>query len=107
MARILVPDDTLATFVEEQLQIYTLSGDEFTAYDITVALRRRHPRADIRHQPVRSLVHRCMSSLIAAGIYRSSQRIFNGKPAVLYEPAPASIQSDGPGIPGVPLLPLN
>jgi predicted nucleic acid-binding protein len=107
MRRITLADDKLATFVEEELQVRTLSHSEFTAYDVTRALRRRHRDTNIRHEAVRALVHRSMSSLVAAGIYQMSQRIFNGKPAVVYGPAPTTIRSDGPGIPGVPLLPLN
>ena len=82
MARIPIADDAVAAYVKEDLQVRTLSGGEFTAYDVTRALRRRHRRLDIRHDVVRSLVHRSMSSLVAAGIYYASQRAFRGKMAI-------------------------
>ena len=45
-----------------------------------------------------------MNSLIAAGHYRPIMKAFGMKTATLYTPANMSSQ---PGMPGVPLLPLN
>jgi hypothetical protein len=98
--------NTLAMLVVEELEHRVSTDKEFTAYDITRAIRRRQPRLDIRHEAVRVLVHHYMNSLIAAGHYQADMRAFGVTTAVQY--APASMGSGSrPSIVGVPLLPLN
>ena len=102
--RLRISDSMLAMMVAEELQVRTYSQDQFTAYEVTRALRKRQPHIEIRHNSVRHLVHQYMRALVAAGTYESALLDFNGESAILYEPAPPEAQ---PGIPGVPLLHLN
>jgi hypothetical protein len=59
---------------------------EFTAYEVTCALRERLPHLDIEHGPVRDVVHTYMGELLVEGAYRASLRRYRTGMAVLYEP---------------------
>ena len=102
--RIPVDPGTLAVMVREELQVFASSGNRFTAYDVTRSLRKKHPLANILHAQVRSLVHHFMDDLVGTDEYEAVFRNFGWKTAIQYKPAPPQSR---PGIPGVPLLPLN
>ena len=102
--RIPVDPGTLAVLVSEELQVLASSGNRFTAYDVTRSLRKKHPQADILHAEVRAFVHHYMDQLVGTDEYEAVFRNFGWRTAIQYKPAP---RQKGPGIPGVPLLPLN
>jgi len=99
-----VNSHTLAMLVIEELEERVSSDGEFTAYDITRALRRKQPQFDLPHRAVRVLVHHYMNSLVSTGHYQAGMCVIGVKRAILY--APATVE-DYKGISGVPLLPMN
>ena len=98
-------DPLLAVLVIEQLQVRTLSEDEFTAYDVTRAIRKSRPNRNIPHASVRALAQQ-MNAALSAGLYQATLRRFGGRVAILYRPV-VQVWPGGAGIPGLPLLPLN
>ena len=90
--------------VGEELQVLASARRKFTAYDVTRALRRREPHANILHAEVRALVHQFMDQLVGADEYEAELRNFGWNTAIQYKPSRGRSK---PGIPGVPLLPLN
>ena len=99
-----ISDRALSRLVGEALQARLVARDQFTAYDITMALRMRLLHLEIAHERVRTLVHGFMRAVMAAGHYQTTSTRFWGKRARLYEPAASSMQ---PGIPGILPLQLN
>jgi hypothetical protein len=99
-----VNSHTLAMLVIEELEHRVAEDGEFTAYDITRALRRRQPHLDLPHAAVRVLVHHYMGGLVSTGHYQTDVRAFGRTAAILYGPAPSPTQ---PFISGVPFLGLN
>jgi hypothetical protein len=105
--RIPITEELLAALVDKQLQAQTIDKANFTAYDVTKAVRREQPNLEIPHARVREMVHERMANLVSAGGYRAAQRDFGGQMAILYSPDDGAPGSDGTGIPGIPLLDLN
>lgn len=100
-----ISNHTLAMLVIEELEHNVGEDVEFTAYDVTRAIRRRQPQFDLPHGAVRVLVHQYMNSLVAAGHYQAGMRAFGMKRAISY--APTSVAAARPVITDVPLLDLN
>lgn len=82
------PND-IAIWTEQVLNAKTQAGEEFTAYDITRAVRAAHPGEDIPHDPVRDFVHIWMAGAInIIGLnYTENQKDFGGNTAIVYVPA--------------------
>jgi len=60
----------LEEYVTNYLRHQINNGLEFTAYDITFALRRRLPDVEIRHTEVRRIVHLQMRLIVALDWYK-------------------------------------
>src|SRR5204863_5773062 len=78
----------LAALVRAELQMHINQEHEFTAYNITRALRASHPNFEIAHASVRELVHQNMSGIINSGQYQACLADFGGRIAILYAPMP-------------------
>ena len=83
-----IPNSRLARLVCEEIRAQMAGQHTFTAYDITRALRARHRDVEIRHDPVRNLVHRYMEPIVGTGQYQDCLADFEGNIAVLYAPMP-------------------
>ncbi|HST03671.1 MAG TPA: hypothetical protein VLQ48_02935 [Chloroflexia bacterium] len=105
--RIPITEELLTALVEKQLEAHILAEADFTAYDITMALRQEQPNLEILHARVRQLVHERMTYVVSGGAYQTTQRDFGKRWAIVYGPSNELPGSDGLGIPGVPLLNLD
>lgn len=80
-------DDTLLRqLVAATLNEHVQHGREFTAFDITVALRRAHPRMPLPQERVGGLVHIGMETLMHQGVYKRELRNSEDGQAWLYMP---------------------
>lgn len=84
--RIIVKPDVLDKLVTDQLKHQIIDKLEFTAYDITLALRRANSNSEIRHQEVRRLVHLQLGLIVAIGIYTRKKVKYGNNPATRYVP---------------------
>lgn len=75
----------LEALVEDQLEQYVQNHDEFTAYDVTLALRENNPDTEILNVRVRPIVHDSMWRRIQNGLtYAAEDRDYNGTAALTY-----------------------
>ena len=105
VARFPISEEGLAWLAGQELYRRTEQCAEFTAYDVTLALREANPLVDIRHDRVREFVHEYMGALLAQGDYEATMRRFDSDFAVLYRPAPVHVWPAGQLT--IKLLPLN
>jgi hypothetical protein len=98
-----ITEDALAQLAIDVLRGWTVQGCEFTAYDVTKAVRKRQPDLDIPHEPVRICVHLYMGALLSEGLYQASMKRFGGgRAAILYQAQPRDSWRDS-----IPLLSLD
>jgi hypothetical protein len=75
--------------VSAELREHVAQDRQFTAYDVTRALRESHPDLTIPHDVIRQLVHRYMRNVLGSGRYQAGWAYFGTDVAVLYAPMPA------------------
>lgn len=75
-------DDFVTVHVRQQVA----NNLEFTAYDVTLALRRQHPDINIPHHDVRRSVHLQMRLLVELGNYERVSVQYGGAKARRYIP---------------------
>ncbi len=82
------PND-LYNWIVEAINARIAAQAEFTAYDITGAVRNDHPSQPVFHRDVRPQVHSIMQQVIAAGVYDADLRTLpaTGAQAYVYFPA--------------------
>ncbi|HET9493556.1 MAG TPA: hypothetical protein VFR15_04945 [Chloroflexia bacterium] len=105
VVRFPISEEGLAWLAGQELYRRTEEGAEFTAYDVTLALREANPLVDIRHDRVREFVHEYMGALLVQGDYEATMRRFDNDFAVMYRPAPVPAWPAGQLT--IKLLPLN
>lgn len=76
----------LAVLVASEINRRMAINAEFTAYDITQALRRSDPTMTIAHMNVRRLVHKQMDAIVGSGLYDRETAYFGSEAAVRYVP---------------------
>ena len=86
MGRGVIARHALEMLVAERLAEWVATGQTFTAYDVTLALRAAHPAINIFHQDVRSVVHHRMWPVVARQIYLQEQVLFPTGSACCYRP---------------------
>lgn len=75
----------LETLVGEELDWLTVNEQDFTAWDVTTALRSEHTDTETLHSLVRQIVHESMFQRIQQGLsYSAEQRDCNGTVATTY-----------------------
>lgn len=72
--------------IEQLVSQLTGNATMFTAFDITMMLRRANPSTNIRHGEVRDTVHNLFQSQHMTGYLRNTIRLNNGKEALVYHP---------------------
>ena len=81
-----ISPDELEMLVAEHLNECIAERQEFTAYDVTMALRAAHPDVNILHLVVRGVVHRRMQPWIANHLYGLRHMSFPTGVACCYVP---------------------
>lgn len=77
--RLPVDNDTLVQWAKDAIDEKFETGMEFTAWEITQAIRLAHPGYDISHSVVRSIVnHQLMAPVVNAGLYTVELRQYSG-----------------------------
>ncbi len=67
--RSMITQAALEILVVEQLRARCAQSRQFTAYDVTRALRKARPGVNIVHARVRETVHRFMAPAVASSVY--------------------------------------
>jgi hypothetical protein len=88
MVRTPITHSRLGRLIRFEVNARVRQGDQFTAYDITCALRAGNPLVEISHAHVRELVHRQMDTLVCSGLYQACPVDVGGRVALLYLPSP-------------------
>jgi hypothetical protein len=83
-------DPELVGLVTMKLAVKVAAQAEFTAYDITLALRAENPTTDIAHPRVRLIVPVVMASNLRRGVYLTEDRDYPTGTAILYRPSQAA-----------------
>jgi hypothetical protein len=76
----------LEVLVANEINRRMAINSEFTAYDITQALRRNDPTVTIAHTNVRRMVHAQMDAIVSGGLYDRETAYFGSEAAVRYVP---------------------
>jgi hypothetical protein len=82
----------LTALVVAEIDKKVQAGEEFTAYDITLAARKANPDAEIIHDEVRAAVRDHMNSVAS---YTPGMKDFAGVAAISWGPAPAPAPATG------------
>jgi len=72
--------------IEQLVSQLTGNATMFTAFDITMMLRRANPTTNIRHGEVRDIVHQLYTDNEVPGYIRTLQRMNNGQEAFVHHP---------------------
>jgi hypothetical protein len=76
----------LEMLVAEHLNLWVAARRQFTAFDMTRALRAHHPGVNIMHHLVRGIVHRRMEPAVAGQFYEPRAAMFPTGIACCYVP---------------------
>lgn len=77
--RLPVDNDTLVQWAKDAINAKFDAQVEFTAWDITTAMRLAHPGYNISHTAVRPIVnHQLMAPVVNAGLYTVETRDLGG-----------------------------
>lgn len=86
-----VKREVLDGMVAEHLERQVTNKLEFTAYDVTLALRRAYPTLEINHSEVRHSVHLQLRLVVATGIYTIILARYGDDSAKRYIPTSTSV----------------
>lgn len=78
---------SLAEKVYDAVTTFIAAKKPFTAYDITVALRKLNPTTNIEHNPVRISVHTALQPYLKSADYSAHLKSFPKGDAWMYSPA--------------------
>ena len=84
--RMMISTEELELLVSETLSELVARKATFTAFDVTIVLRRRHPGVNVMHPAVRMAVHRRMEPVVASRFYGAQMLRYPGGDAVRYMP---------------------
>lgn len=84
--RTAISSNHLAMLAYTELRAHINQHSEFTAYDITRAIRASHQNFEIPHNSVRALVHHYMNGVVNSGHYQECLMDFGGRVAIFYAP---------------------
>jgi len=74
----------MQTLVKQLILQLTGNADMFTAFDITMMLRRANPSTNVRHGEVRDIVHNLYEGNQMNGFVRTLQRMDSGQDTFVY-----------------------
>jgi hypothetical protein len=81
-----VSQDKISKWVSKFLKDQIKNRLQFTAYDVTLALKAKYPKLDISHKNVRHSVHTMMRLIVELRMYRRVIAKYGKNQAQRYEP---------------------
>lgn len=91
VSRSTIKTGVLDNLITERLKHQVSNKLEFTAYDITLALRRTNPTVELIHREARKSVHMQMRLIVELGMYRRETTTYGNATARRYIPTPAPL----------------